>query len=150
MLRVILDTNILISALLWSRRVNKAVISPLDEKKIEIFFSKETLDELLRALLYEKFAAKFTSLSTTPNSLVNEIITRENVFVVNNPLPKDRRPILKKDPTDDKFLYLAEFVKAEYIVSGDKVVLEHKKYRGIRIVSVDEFVTVLQGRALSM
>lgn len=140
MIRVILDTNILISALLWSKLVNKAVILPLDEKKITIFFTKETLEELLRVLSRKKFAAKFVSLSTTPNSLVNKIITWENVFVVKNPLPKDRSPILKKDPTDDKFLYLAESVKAKYIVSGDKVVLEFKKYKGVEIVSVEEFL----------
>ena len=140
MIRVILDTNILISAFLWSKRVNKAVISPLDEKKIKIFFTKETLKELLRVLSYEKFALKFISLSTTPNSLVNKIVTRENVFVVKTPLPKDRRPILKKDPSDDKFLYLAESVKAEYVVSGDKVVLELKEYEGTKIVSVGEFL----------
>ena len=142
MIRVILDTNILISAFLWSKRVNKAVISPLDEKKIKIFFTKETLKELLRVLSYEKFALKFISLSTTPNSLVNKIITRENAFVVKTPLPKDRRPILKKDPTDDKFLYLAANARAEYIVTGDKALLALKEYKGARIVSVEQFLKV--------
>jgi len=142
LIRVILDTTILISAFLWSKRVSKSILPLIEGKKILICFSLETIDELLGVLSRKEFFSKFSKIDITPKKLVNELINRENVLVIKKPLLIPSKPIIKEDPSDDKFLYLAIEAEAKYIISGDKHLLKLKEFKGIKIVSVDEFLPI--------
>ena len=51
--------------------------------------------------------------------------------------------MVRKDPSDDKFLYLAKVARTKYIVSGDKHLLDLKDFEGIKIVSVDRFLSLV-------
>ncbi len=51
---------------------------------------------------------------------------------------------IKADPEDDKFLSLAVDGKADYIVSGDSHLLDVKKYKKFKIVTIKEFLEVLE------
>lgn len=48
--------------------------------------------------------------------------------------------MVKEDPDDDKFLAAAIEGKADYVVSGDKPLLNIKEYRGIKIISPADFM----------
>jgi len=52
--------------------------------------------------------------------------------------------VIKEDPDDDKILECAVTAGSDYIVSGDKDLLELKKFRGIEIVRASEFLEILQ------
>jgi len=143
LVKVVLDTNILISAFLWSKKVKKSILPLIEENKVAICFSQETLNELLGVMSRKKFAPKFTKLSLTPRLLVDRIVDRENVIILKKPLPAYSEPIVEKDPSDDKFLYLAKEAKADYVVSGDKHLLSLGEFEAIKIVSVDRFLTLI-------
>jgi putative PIN family toxin of toxin-antitoxin system len=49
-----------------------------------------------------------------------------------------------RDPKDDKILELALNGQAEYIVSGDKDLLALNPFRGVKIVTAEEFLRVVQ------
>ena len=51
---------------------------------------------------------------------------------------------VKKDPEDDKFINCAVEGEADYIVSGDRHLLDLKHYSGIQIVNVNSFLRILQ------
>jgi len=138
-----LDTNILISAFLWSKRVHRAILPLVEEGKIIACFSQETIEELLGVLSREEFIPKFVKAGTTPEKLVGELLNRENIVVIKRPLLTSPKPIVEKDPSDDKFLYLAKVARAKYIVSGDKHLLDLKDFEGIKIVSVDRFLSLV-------
>jgi predicted nucleic acid-binding protein len=53
---------------------------------------------------------------------------------------------VKEDPEDDMVLRTAYDSKADYIVSGDKHLLSLREFKGIRIVSVNEMLKILEGR----
>jgi putative PIN family toxin of toxin-antitoxin system len=59
---------------------------------------------------------------------------------------KSRFKIVKEDPEDDMVLRTAYDSKADYIVSGDKHLLSLREFKGIRIVSVNEMLKILEGR----
>jgi predicted nucleic acid-binding protein len=50
--------------------------------------------------------------------------------------------IIVEDPSDDKFLVLAVDGQADHIISGDKHLLGLKEFRGIKIVTAEEFLSL--------
>lgn len=49
--------------------------------------------------------------------------------------------IVEKDPDDNKFIECAAALKAEFIITGDKALLEIQDYMGIKIVSPKDFLS---------
>ncbi len=129
--KVVLDTNILLSALLFTGRASK-ITSLLENKTIVMVISKEILEEYIRALAYPKFSLTEEEIK----SLVGEVIL---------PLAKTVRPseLLEevcRDKEDDKFLACAKAAKADVIVSGDKDLLVLKEFEDIPIKSLNAFL----------
>ena len=52
--------------------------------------------------------------------------------------------MVETDPDDDIFINTALDGRADYVVSGDRDLLNQKEYRGIKIVKVDEMLGILQ------
>lgn len=129
--KIVLDTNILISAFGWPGKPRKIFRKVLDQKYI-LVESKETLTELRKVLDYPKFGfdserkIRFLALVTAVAELVGV---------------KPEFDVIKADPSDNKFLDLAVAAKADYIVSGDRHhLLQLKEFREIKIVTPAEFL----------
>ncbi len=127
--KVVLDTNILISASFWKGNPYKVLRKCID-MEIEIFCSQEILDEYARVLkidfeMYE-----------------NEILFRINFFLGAMILayPKEEISEIKEDESDNRILELAVESGSKIIVSGDKHLLSVKEFRGIKILSAKEFL----------
>ena len=138
-LGVVLDTNVLISALLFSGLPNK-LVTLWQEGRIVLLVSKEVLMEYFRVLAYPKFGLT--------QEEIKDLITETVLPYVETVTVKGRAggtypPVIKEDPADDKFLFLAVDGQARYIVSGDKHLLSLKKYRGIEILPVRSFLELL-------
>jgi putative PIN family toxin of toxin-antitoxin system len=135
--RVVLDTNVLVSALFFTGTASKLV--PLwQQGAITVLLSRSILEEYLRVLSYPKFQLSEADIK----SLIEEDLL-PYVQVVN---PKRRLRVVKRDPSDDKFLECALAGKAEVIISGDKDLLSLGRYRRIRIQSPALFLESKRGR----
>ncbi len=132
--RVVLDTNILVSAFRFNKDLLRLVETCLADSSIQVFSSPDCYSELMRVLT-EKFELSEAVIAAVENTL-------KRVKIVN---PRVRLQIVR-DATDDKFVEAAVEAKAEYIISGDKDLLVLGSYQGIKIVSAMEFVGVLEGR----
>jgi len=134
-LKVVLDTNVLVSALLFKGELSK-LLSLLKQRKCILLFSEETLNEIIRVLHYPKFALTEKEIDYL---LQSEILSYakivETVLKFNKEACRDRE--------DQKFLELAVSAKADYIISGDKDLLDLKKINKIRILSPNEFLLLL-------
>jgi len=51
--------------------------------------------------------------------------------------------VVTDDPEDDKFIECAICCNADYIVSGDRHLLNLKEYAGIKILKASEFLSIL-------
>jgi len=134
--KVVLDTNVLLSALLFTGRASE-IISLLENNIIIMVISKEILEEYIRALAYPKFSLTEEEIK----SLVGEIIL---------PLAKTVRSseLLEgvcREQEDNKFLACAKAAKADVIVSGDKDLLVLKEFEGIPIKSLNAFLKEFEG-----
>jgi putative PIN family toxin of toxin-antitoxin system len=129
--RVVLDTNAVVSALLFSGISSKLV--PLWQMGlITPLISREILDEYLRALSYPKFELS--------EKEIKELIQEEILPYAEVVKPKRRLRVVRRDPSDNKFLECAVAGKAGVIISGDKDLLSLGRYRQIRIQSPAQFL----------
>ena len=129
MIRVVLDTNVFISSLFW-KGAPYQIFGKILEGAILNFVSPQILKELKERLLY-KFKL--------PPEKVKEYL---ETIVFNSKItyPKKKLNVVKKDPSDNKIIECALEAKASFIISGDKHLLEIKRYKGIKIVTPGEFL----------
>jgi hypothetical protein len=135
-MRVVLDTNILVSALMIETGNPAAIYHAWQQGKFALLTCAEHLDELRASLRKPAIAERIKPYKA--GGLVNEIIKlAENV----ESLPHVRR---SPDPTDDFLLALSEGGGADYLVTGDKSgLLALKHHKGTQIVSAREFAALL-------
>jgi len=129
-LRVVLDTNILVSAFNFPGGVPEAVFRLALEDRIELVTSPPLLAELGRVLA-EKFEWE-------PSRVEEAVAQVAETGIVVHPTQEVR--VVKDDPTDDRVLEAAKEGGADVIVSGDRHLLRPGSWRDIRIVDASRFV----------
>lgn len=138
-MRVVLDTNVFVSAVFFSGPPYQ-ILKAWRDGKIQLVVSPEILDEYQR--VGEILAKQFPKVGLGP---IIDLLAVEADLVSPPPLPQ---PICA-DPDDDKFLACALASKTQFVISGDKHLLNVSDYRGIKIVRprkfVDEYLTDRRG-----
>ena len=129
--RVVLDTNVLISALLFRGGLSK-IVGLWQKGKIIPVISKETFSELVTVLEYPKFSL---TQEETDSIIKYEILPYFEIVEV----VKDVKGICR-DPEDDKFISCAISGSADHIVSGDKDLFDLKQYKSIKIIKASDFL----------
>ena len=131
MIRVVLDTNTLISALLFSGTASR--LAPLwQSRRITVLVSKEILQEYLRVLAYPKFQLG--------DHEIRALVEEELLPFAETIRVRRRLAVVRRDPEDDKFLECAVAGRAEYLMTGDRDLREFGSYRGITILTVGGFL----------
>jgi putative PIN family toxin of toxin-antitoxin system len=90
------------------------------------------VDEYLRVLSYPKFELS--------EEEIKELIQEEILPFAEVIKPKRRLRVVRRDPSDNKFLECAVAGKASVIISGDKDLLSLGSFRRIRIQSPAQFL----------
>lgn len=130
--RLVIDTNVFVSALLFKGVASRLV--PLWQSgRIVYLLSRPILEEYLRVLAYPKF-------SLTEREIKGLIEGDLLPYVETIQDPALRGIPYLKDPSDQKFLALAKTGKANYLLSGDKVLLEVKQIAQATILSPGDFL----------
>jgi putative PIN family toxin of toxin-antitoxin system len=131
-MRVVLDTNILISALMVQTGNPAVVYRAWQEGQFTLLTCAEHLDELRAALRKPAVAERIKPYKA--GGLVNEL--KELAEIIGS-LPRVER---SPDPSDDFLLALSEAGKADYLVTGDKGgLLALDVHKTTRIISVRKF-----------
>lgn len=133
-MKIVCDTNISISAFLWSGIPNK-IFKLAREREIELCGIFETLKEFERVINYPRLQNRINILGTTPSEIVI-FYERLLTFYKETPLFKT---VVIEDPDDDIFISATLSSGAKIIVSRDKHLLEISNYKDIRIVNDVEF-----------
>lgn len=129
MIRVVADTNVLISALVFGGLpgvfLNRALLRSFD-----LVTSAIMLDEL-----DEKLRAKF-EIGSVQAIAIRSRLEESSILVA----PEISLSVIRDDPDDDRVLECAVSGSANFIVSGDRHLLAIREYNGIEIVRVREFL----------
>jgi putative PIN family toxin of toxin-antitoxin system len=131
MMRVVLDTNVLVSAILLKGRLSRfqelwisGTLSPV--------LSKETFQEFKTVLGYPKFSLSKDEIKAI---IEDELLPYFEVIDI-----KEKVHGVCRDPNDNMFLAVAVNAQAPYVVTGDKDLLALRKYKSIDIVSPQEYL----------
>lgn len=134
-MRVVLDTNILISAFISAKAAPAQVFDLWQEGQLEIVTSQAALDELSRVLTYPRIRSR---LRYSDEQILRflQLLREYAVFLEELPVVKT----IVADPDDDKFLALAEASNASYVISGDDHLLSLGMHKDIQIVTAAAFL----------
>lgn len=137
MVTVVVDTNVLISALVGHGKPRSLVTKLLAERLLVT--SREMLAEFADVLSREKFGdLRSKQVSAFLSILANKaIIVRVGLHL----------RIIAEDPEDDMVLSTAIGGKADYAVTGDKHLLNLRGFRGIKIVTAKDMLELLRSRS---
>jgi len=133
-LKAVLDTNVLISALFWRGAPYHCLVAT-QAGIFQLIICEEITIELEKVLVH-KF--EFTSREAKEAA---DFLKQHGHEV---PL-REKVRIIKDDPDDDKFIQAALAGKAEIVVSGDRHLLRLGNCRGIKIIGVNEFLKQILG-----
>ena len=137
MKRVVCDTNVILSGMLWSGAPRQVLVR-IEQGKHILFTSRVLLEELDQVLKYPKFITIFVKAGVGRQDVLRWMV-RHSTIVMAKPLD---RPVILADPSDDCVLACALSASAEAVVSGDKHLLDIHSFRGIPILNADRFLTV--------
>ena len=146
MLRVVLDTNQFVSALLNPEGPAFEILKASGlkgEQKYELVISDEILSEFRRVLSYPRIQ----KLHKWSKEKVEIFITllKEIAHIDES---QSRERIVVEDPDDDKFFHVAIKTGAQYIVSRDIHLLNVKEFRGVRVLKPEVFLSALKRKTL--
>ena len=130
-IRVVLDTNVLISVLLFKGELSR-IVEFWQKGKIIPIISKETFEELRSVLEYPKFSLSHGEIDSL---IEHEILPFFEVVNISKHVKGACR-----DPGDDKFISCALSANADCIVTGDKDLSDLRKYQSIRIIHASDFI----------
>ena len=134
-MRLVVDTNVLISALLVGTSLPAHLVVLWREGRFDLLTSAEQLDELMRVTRYPRIRERLTP--ALAGRLINEL--REVAVLVKN-LPT---VTLCTDPFDNYLLAMAAAGSADFLVTGDKRdLLGLWLYEGTKIATVRDFLTM--------
>lgn len=136
--RVVIDTNILVSALVFGGNIRRLRIAWQSDCFIPLA-SNATITELIRVLAYPKF--KLTS--TEQEDLLSDYLPFCETFIIPQQLP-----VIPKcrDVFDEPFLVLALVGNADYLITGDLDLLSLKDNFSCPIVNVETFFSAIASR----
>src|SRR3990170_2327728 len=134
MTRVVIDTNILISALLGAGKTRQLVQKLL--RKHTVILSRPMLAEVTDVLSRDKFA-EIKNQQT--DRFISNLEHRSKIVNI-----RSNFKIVKEDPDDDIVLNTAYSGKADYIVTGDNHLLTLKEFKRTKIVKVTEMLVILR------
>jgi len=135
-LRLVFDTNIIISAMLFEgSKPSKAF--GVGIKQGVILFSSSTLSELEDVLWRKKFDPYISHEER--KQFLSSFILHSTPVEINETITECR------DSKDNKFLELAVCGKADFIISGDKDLLILNPFRNIQILTPHNFINLYPG-----
>jgi putative PIN family toxin of toxin-antitoxin system len=133
-MKVVLDTNVLVSALIKTGKPRELFFKIVEEEVL--ILSRSLLEEFLRVT----DDPKIRRYVDEEDIIAFLTVMRSTAKIVRI---KSKFKTVKEDPGDDIILRTAHDGKANYVVSGDNHLLSLRKFRGIKIVAVDEMLTLL-------
>lgn len=128
-MRVVFDTNIFISAFVIPRSQGEKAILKIIEEENLLLISTDIIDEIL-SVLSSKFGRDREALS-------HVAVTLSELAELVKPA---RRIKIFNDEPDNRILECAIDGRADFLVTGDKKILQLREYKGIKIISLKEYL----------
>ena len=139
MLKVVLDTNVIVSGVISQAGQPSRLLGAFEEGKFQLLISREILKEIAEVLT----RPKIRKYGITPEKIEKILRTLLKYSLIT---PGKFKAAFPRDPADEIFLACAEEGQADYLVTGDSALLRLGSYKDCRIISISAFLEKLGGR----
>ena len=138
MLRIVIDTNIFVSAIILPRSLPAALLYRWLEHDFELVTAPTAINELDDVLSRPRLTKKYLITEADRLAIKNRLL-QVAIIVEGDQLIG----VVPNDPKDDVFISCAVEGGAKYIVTGDNHLLSLGRYMNVKIVTVAYFLAVL-------
>ena len=128
-MKVVLDTNILISSILTKDGVCARILALVRAQEIEAVYSTAVMLEYLRVMSYPRL-----KLAAVDTDGILDLLEKEGFLTEVAPLPPLR------DASDTKFLEAAVGGQASYLITGNLKDYPKSPHKGVKVVGPGEFL----------
>lgn len=139
MRKIVLDTNIFVSAVLKSQSNPGHILDLIREKKFTLALSPDIILEIVTVLYYPKLK-KIHGLTPKGIKSYSEGLKSIAEIVV----PTKRLDVIEDDPSDNIYLECAIESGADFIVSGDHHLTDLETYKDVQIINPATFLKIIQ------
>ncbi|MGR3316913.1 MAG: putative toxin-antitoxin system toxin component, PIN family [Candidatus Anammoxibacter sp.] len=136
-MRVVADTNVLISALLWHGPPHDILVL-VEKGFLELNITPVLIEELKEVLNRPTFLLRINKLNTNCDELLTGIIDLAKLYP-----GRKIEPVVKADIDDDNVLACALISKSKYVITGDPHLLELNTWSEILILSPRGFLNTI-------
>lgn len=137
-MRVVLDSNIYLSALISEKGNPFKIIQRWQEKEFDVLVSQPIINEILRVTAYERIQKKYPRVKERRIEFV-ELVSKDGIWTTQ----VDKLDVVTADESDNRYIECAVAGNAEYIVTGDQHLLVVGGFQGIVITTPTVFLTLL-------
>jgi len=142
MIRAVLDTNILVSALITTKTSPPLQLYKAFMRQQFLLITSPSILAEVEDVINRERVIKYHKRTLEQRKEMRELLVKLSYVTLESVIPEEI--IIKQDPKDDKFLYAAIDAHADYIVSGDDHLLDLKEYEAIKIVTPNDFLSILE------
>jgi uncharacterized protein len=131
--RLVVDTNVMISFLIGKRL--RKLKDRLSDSSIRLIITEQLIKEIKLVTSRPKFIKYFNKLD------VNEFL--ELISLIGLSYKIQNIPEICRDPKDNFLLCLCDIGNADYLVTGDKDLLDLQEYKSTKIITASAFEEIL-------
>jgi hypothetical protein len=139
-IRAVLDTNILVSGLVNEHGAPRRLVDAWLDGRFTLVSSLYLATELTHVLAYPRIVHRLALTQTEVEALLTGLLATAEITP-----GQLRLPGVTRAPKDDAVVACAKEGQADYLVSGDRDLLDLSRYEGIEIVTPSQFVDILAG-----
>ena len=136
MLKIVIDTNVLVSGLIKPDSTSELVILMVLNNQVMMFITDDIFKEYEQVLSRGKFGKYLNAKNI--NSFLSQV--KRCAKVVS---PKVQVDLVKDDPADNKFLECTLAAEADFFITGNIKHFPFKKFHKTRIVTPSEFLNIM-------
>jgi len=136
--RIVLDTNVVLSALLWRGTPYRLFQTIRRQEHAQLFTSAALLGELGEVLIRPVPQKRLALLGHAAHEVLADYIDAVELVT-----PLATPPVIAADPDDDQVIAAAVAAEVDLIVSGDHHLLALGTHRGIRVVTPVEAIKII-------
>lgn len=143
--RVVIDTNILISAIIVSGSTPDKLLKLWKDDRYSLIISEDLAQEVMDVCARPKFRNTYKLFSEKAVELNDNLKLSAELVI---PILEKELPIYSRDPKDDKLLACALGGRATHLITGDKdllVLSGESKFNNLKICTAKEFLDLLIG-----
>lgn len=136
MLKIVIDTNVIVSALIGSSYPRQILYNQVLEKKVLVCISSDVFKEYIEVLGREKFR-RYPEFVAKAEIVLSKLYELSQKYI-----PSVKHSVIKDDP-DNRILELAVTAQADYIVTGNTRDFTFDEYGGVKVVTPEQLIRLL-------